>query len=103
MLIADDIIDTAGTLSTLTAHLKRAGARNIFLAASHGLFTETSMDLIDQSCVAKVVVTDSLPLPAVSRRSSKVEQVSVAPLLAKVILVEHFRGINQRDEAFVSE
>lgn len=90
VIIVDDMIDTAGTLSSLSKKLELAGARNVYVAASHGLFTSTSMDLIQNSQVLKkVVVTDSLPLK--KNASDKVVQVGIAPMLAGVIQAEYFR------------
>lgn len=93
MVIVDDMVDTAGTLSSISKRLDSAGARNIFVCASHGLFTESSIDLIEKSPVKKVVVTNTLPMPKVE--NSKVIQVSVGPMLAHVILAEHFRSVNK--------
>ncbi len=56
------------------------------------------MELIEAGVVKKVVVTNSLPLHFGA--SAKVEQVSVGPMLARVILAEHFRSVNQREETF---
>jgi ribose-phosphate pyrophosphokinase len=93
------MVDTAGTLSILSKRLESAGARNVYVCASHGLFTEQSMELIESGSVRKVVVTNSLPLH--EKTSSKVVQVSVAPILAHVILAEHFRTVEKSsDEEF---
>ena len=83
-------VDTAGTLSSLSRRLQEAGAANVYLCASHGLFTEDSVQRIEQGSVKKVLVTNTLPMPR--QHTDKIEQVSVAPLLAKVILTEHFRS-----------
>lgn len=98
IVIVDDMVDTAGTLSNLSERLVQAGARNVYVCASHGLFSEKSMELIENGVVKKVVVTNTLPLPP--NASSKVEQISVGPMLARVILAEHFRSVNQREEYF---
>lgn len=90
VIIVDDMIDTAGTLASLSNKLGAAGARNVYVAASHGLFTSSSMKLIqDNAVLKKVVVTDSLPLKDGS--SEKVVQVGIAPMLANVIQAEYFR------------
>jgi phosphoribosylpyrophosphate synthetase len=102
IVIVDDIIDSATTLSVLAARLHQQGARNIYVCASHGLFTENSMKLIDEAPVTKVFVSNSLPLPR--NPSAKVQQVSIAHLLADVIIAEHFRKLNiDRDEEFTYE
>ena len=92
VVIVDDMLDTAVTLSHLCHQLIESGARNIYLCASHGLFTEKSMEIIDSiDALKKVVVTDSLPLP--KSASLKVHQVTIAPMLADVIRAEHFRSV----------
>lgn len=96
ILIVDDMVDTAGTLSDLSNLLKSSGAQNIYVAASHGLFTERSMELIQNAPVTKVFVTDSLPLP--DAVSDKVEQVSLAPHLGHIILAEYFRTLSTTKE-----
>lgn len=96
-MIIDDMVDTAGTLSSISKKLDIAGARNVYVCASHGLFTESSMELIENSPVKKVIVTNTLPMPKVA--TSKVVQVSIAPMLAHVILAEHFRSLEHGDFA----
>ncbi len=98
VIIVDDMVDSANTLQALSTRLKDAGARDVYLCASHGLFTLKSMDRIERSPVTQVVVGNTLPLPAIA--SSKIVQVSVAPLLADVILTEHFRSVNFEVEEF---
>jgi phosphoribosylpyrophosphate synthetase len=100
VIIIDDIVDSAGQLSMLCRQLHREGAGRIFICASHGLFTGNSTELIDLSPVERVVVTDSIPLPVGC--SSKIAQVSIAPLLANIIELERVisdyasRGIEPR-------
>lgn len=96
VVVVDDMVDTAGTLSKLTSRLKNAGAKRVYVCASHGLFSEEGMSTIESSSVDKVVVTNTLPLPL--NASSKVIQVSVAPMLADVILAEHFRTQSYDDD-----
>jgi ribose-phosphate pyrophosphokinase len=104
VIIVDDIVDTGGTLSNICHRVKLEGASKVFLCASHGMFTEDSMDIIRLSPVEQVVVTDSLPLPP--NAPSKVVQLSVATLLAKIIETEHYASIQTRqidEEIYESE
>jgi len=96
VIIVDDMVDTAGTLGDISMLMKKNGALNIYVAASHGLFTENSMDIIEKSPVTKVFVTDSLPLPV--HVSNKVEQVSIARQLGHIILAEYFRTLSTAKE-----
>jgi ribose-phosphate pyrophosphokinase len=92
VVIVDDIIDSGGTLAELSQRLHKAGAKNIYLCASHGLFAEKTIANIDASAVKKIVVTNSLPRPIGKFHSTKVHQVSIAPMLSRIILSEHFSG-----------
>jgi ribose-phosphate pyrophosphokinase len=98
VIIVDDMIDSAGTVSALSKRIDEAGAANIYAIASHGLFTQDSMQAIDGSPLKRVFVTDSLPLPAIS--SLKITQIPIAPLLARVILAEHFRTTSEATDSF---
>lgn len=98
VIIVDDMVDSAGTVQILSQRLKKAGAKDIYLAASHGLFAEKSIEVIENSPVSKVLVTDTLPMP--KNPSSKIHQLSVAKFLADVILTEHFRSASFDDDVF---
>lgn len=66
--------------------MARAGANKVYLVASHGLFADNCMDLIDLSPVDKVIVTNSVELPGgCAKCSSKIDQVSVAAGLAQIM------------------
>ena len=81
--------------------LHEAGANEIFVCASHGLFTEHAMEVMDTSKLSKIIVTDSLPLPP--NPSSKIIQLSLAPLLSDIILTEHFRTVTVEEDEFQEE
>ncbi len=91
IIIVDDLIDTAETITTLSNKFMVAGAKNIYVCASHGIFTNDNVQRIEKSPITKVIVTNSLPLPA-NVSSTKIDQVSLGPLLARVIWTEHFRS-----------
>ena len=92
VIIVDDMIDTAGTLSDISLYLQSQGARNVYVSASHGLFNESALELIEKSpLLRKVVVTNTLPLPLSTIAKSKIEVLSIAPFLANVMIAEHFR------------
>jgi ribose-phosphate pyrophosphokinase len=91
VIIVDDLIDTGDTVVTLANKFQAAGAKNIYVSASHGIFTRENIDRIDSSPITKVIVTNSLPIPE-NVSSPKIEQVSLGPLLARVIWTEHFRS-----------
>ena len=74
----------------MSKRFKEQGAHKIYVCASHAIFSEDSVLRIDNSTVDAVVTTNSLPLP--DNCSKKIEQVSLGPLLSRVIWTEHFRS-----------
>ena len=98
MVIVDDMVDTAGTLASLSSKLNSLGAKNIYVIASHGLFSQNASQNIENSAVSQVIITNTLPLP--KSISGKVTQVSIAPMLGRVILAEHFRAVGLTEEEF---
>ena len=90
VIIVEDVIDTYGTLSVLCRRLIKEGARRVYLSASHGVFSENSIELINLSPVDRVVVTDTLNLPD-EKKSPKIVRVSIAPILARVIKTEYYK------------
>jgi ribose-phosphate pyrophosphokinase len=62
-VIVDDIIDTAGTLCAAAETLLEQGARDVYAAATHGVFSGNSYENIASTPLQRVVVTDTIPLP----------------------------------------
>ena len=60
-LIVDDMIDTAGTLSSAANALKDAGAKRVFAFATHGLFNGAAIERIEKSELSQVYVTNTVP------------------------------------------
>ena len=83
VLLIDDIIDTAGTLTNAANALRDAGACEIMAACTHPLLSGQAYDRIEASALSKMVVSDSIPL---RRDSSKVAVVGVADMFANAIL-----------------
>ena len=85
-IIFDDIVDTAGTLTTVAQTIKERGAKEIYAASTHGLLSRNALERINNSAIEKLVITDSLP---VRDLGSKVETLSVSYLLADAISRNH--------------
>jgi len=83
VLVIEDYLDSAVPISLLIRRLVKEGARKVYLCAPHGSFDSNAIQLIDLLPITQVVVSDSIPLP--SKSSSKIVQLSIAPLIAKVI------------------
>ena len=89
VIIVDDMIDTAGTLVKAAAELKKFGAKRVFAFATHGLFNGRAIELIKGSVLERVVVCDTIPLPA-EKQIDKILVLSVSNLLAESIRYIYF-------------
>jgi ribose-phosphate pyrophosphokinase len=83
-LIVDDFTISANTLVEAAHGLIKRGARAVYAAVSHGVFTKGSMERLDQSPIQHLLVTDSVETHPVAL-SRRVEVVSVAPLIGEAI------------------
>lgn len=82
-IVVDDIIDTAGTLRAAGEAVIRAGARRVFAAATHPVFSGPAYENLTASPFERIVVTDSIPLRPGA--PGNVQVLSCAPLLADSI------------------
>lgn len=82
VLIIDDMIDTAGTLTNAANALKNAGALDIIAAGTHPLLSGPAYDRIENSALTSLLVTDTIPL---ARSCDKIKVVSVAEIFADAI------------------
>ncbi|MBW0094260.1 ribose-phosphate pyrophosphokinase, partial [Pseudonocardia sp. KRD-184] len=82
-IIVDDIIDTAGTLRAAGEAVARAGARRVFAAATHAVFSGRAYENLAASPFERIVVTDTIPLRPGAPPT--IDVVSCAPLLADSI------------------
>ena len=83
-VLIDDEIDTAGTLCEAAKILAQKGATEVWATATHGVFSEPAIDRLKNSNIARVVVTDTVPLPP-EKQIPKIEIVSVAKTFADAI------------------
>ncbi|MDR2666361.1 MAG: ribose-phosphate pyrophosphokinase [Endomicrobium sp.] len=83
-IILDDLVDTAGTLTKVAAAIKVKGAMSVFAAATHGVLSGDAKEKIQNSCIEKLVLTNSVPLLK-DGPTEKIEVLSIAPILAEVI------------------
>lgn len=92
VLLVDDIIDTGGTSAKLASFLKARGARDVYMFATHGLWSKDATEIIDDSDLKEVVTTNTITIPP-HKTAQKIFQVSVGRLLAQAILKVHFNKI----------
>ena len=84
-VILDDMIDTAGTLCTAVDKLIENGAKDIFVIATHGLFSGPALSRIEKSPIQQVWVTDSVLLKPEALNCRKIKVFSCAELFSSAI------------------
>ncbi|MBQ6062837.1 MAG: ribose-phosphate pyrophosphokinase [Prevotella sp.] len=82
VVIIDDMVDTAGTITKAADIMKEAGAKSIRACASHCVMSDPASERIQDSALEEMVFTDSIPY---SMKCSKVRFLSVADMFAETI------------------
>ena len=82
VVIVDDIVDTAGTITKAADLMKSVGATSVRACASHCVMSGPASDNVMNSALEEIVFTDSIPY---SNRCPKVKQISVADMFAETI------------------
>ena len=86
VLIVDDMIDTAGTLTKAANVLKEMGALSVRACATHAVFSGKAYERIAESALEEVIVTDTIPLSSdLEKDTSKITVLSVAETFANTI------------------
>jgi ribose-phosphate pyrophosphokinase len=101
-VLVDDMVDTAGTVAKGAIALAQQGAGPIFAAATHPILSGKAVQLLEESPIQEVVVTNTLPIPE-EKQFGRLKVLSIAPLLASALravfedtsVSEIFRGDNQ--------
>ena len=83
-LMFDDMISTAGSICGAAALVKRNGAREIHVAATHGIFAGNAIERLAAAPIDSNVITDSVPLPP-EKRLPNIEILTVASILGEAI------------------
>jgi len=85
VVILDDMIDTAGTLTQGAKAVADAGAKRVLAYAVHPVLSGPAIQRIDDSVIEKVVVTNTIPLSPAARDCKKISQLSVAKIFGEAI------------------
>ncbi len=88
VLIVDDMIDTAGTMTQATAALRRQGARRLLAAATHPVLSGPAVKRLRESDFEMIIVTNTIPLSE-EKRLPQIHVLSVAQLLGEAIRSIH--------------
>jgi ribose-phosphate pyrophosphokinase len=91
VIVVDDEIDTAGSLSQAVKLVKEKGARDVFAVCVHPIFSENAVERLLDLPLKNIITTDTVPIPAEKREmlADRLQILSVAPLLGEVIRRAH--------------
>jgi len=82
VILIDDMVDTAGTLTLAADMMMDRGAASVRAICTHPILSGSAYDRIEQSKLTQLIVTDTIPL---KQQSDKIKVLSVAPLFSKVV------------------
>ena len=83
-IMFDDMISTAGSICGAAETVKAAGAREVYVAGTHGVLCGNAIEKLNEAPITGVIITDTIPLSP-EKEISKIEVLSVAPLLGEAI------------------
>ncbi|HJS33033.1 MAG TPA: ribose-phosphate pyrophosphokinase [Alphaproteobacteria bacterium] len=85
-ILADDIVDSAGTLCNAAEALMDAGAEGVYAYVTHGVLSGGAAARVGASPIKSLVITDSIMATEAVRVSNNIRQLTIAPLMAEAIL-----------------
>jgi len=86
VILIDDMIDTAGTITKAADRIMEMGAISVRVLASHGVLSGAAYERIERSALQEVIITDSIPQ---KQECSKIKVLSIADMFADVIKKVH--------------
>ncbi|WP_409343940.1 ribose-phosphate diphosphokinase [Paenibacillus sp. MBLB4367] len=84
-IIFEDLIDTGTTIVNVVESLKERGANDVYICATHPVFSGPALQRLDHPNIKEAIITDSLAIP--EDRSERFTVLSVAPLLSNAIRI----------------
>jgi ribose-phosphate pyrophosphokinase len=84
-IIVDDIIDSGGTIVNAIEALKQAGAIDVYVFITHAVLSGDAARKIEKSKIKKLIITDTIDNSSKIKNNSKIEVISIAPLMAEAI------------------
>lgn len=84
VVLLDDIIDTAGTITNAASALKERGAKSVIACCTHGVFSGPAFERIEKSEIDELIVLDTIDIPK-EKKLDKMHIISVAPVFGESI------------------
>jgi ribose-phosphate pyrophosphokinase len=84
VVLIDDLIDTAGTITNGAQALMEMGAKEVYACCTHGVLSGPACDRIENSCIRELVTLNTIPLPE-GKPTGKITALSIAAIFAEAI------------------
>ncbi len=91
-ILVDDMADTCGTLAKAAKTVKDHGAAEVIAIVTivtHGILSGDAINILNESCLSQIVVTNTVPLGDKVDRCNKLRVIDVSPTLAEAIRRTH--------------
>lgn len=88
VIIVDDLVDTAGSISAAVNLVKERGAKDIYIAFTHAVLSDPATERLSNLPITEIVTTDTIPIPP-EKKLPNMTVLTVAELLGEVILRSH--------------
>ncbi len=88
-ILVDDMIDTAGSISSAARALKESGAKDVYCVSTHAVLSEDAAEKLMKAGFKEIVVTNTIPIPE-GKRLPNMTVLSIAPLLGEAIQRIHY-------------
>ena len=88
VIMIDDIIDTAGTITQGAQALQERGAKDIYACCTHPVLSGPAIERIENSVIKELIVTNTIPITP-EKNISRLKVLSVAPLLGEAMVRIH--------------
>ncbi len=85
VVLVDDMIDTAGTITNAANAMKDMGAKTVYAAATHGVLSGKAIERIENSAISELILLNTIDLPE-DKKLDKIKVLSVAPLFAEAMM-----------------
>jgi ribose-phosphate pyrophosphokinase len=85
IVIVDDMIDTAGTITNAAELIRERGALSVRIAATHAILSDPAVDRLKNAPIEEVIVTNTLPVPDDVAALDRFKVLSIAPILSEAL------------------
>ncbi|KAI1842917.1 hypothetical protein JX265_012046 [Neoarthrinium moseri] len=88
-ILVDDMADTCGTLAKAAQVLQDNGAKEVVAIVTHGILSGDAINILNNSCLSRIVVTNTVPLGDKQDQCKKLRVIDVSPTIAEAIRRTH--------------